>query len=185
MEKEKIKKIITDAIVNGGFTKDSTGKDSTTKKGYIVSDYGKEKTYLVDDKNDMIQLEKDIVKYFESIEKQKNVFVGGWLEDGIFYLDISRIYTSKKEATRTAKKNRQIAIYDIQKNKSIYLTRTFYSVHNVKKDFQNIADFESIEDIKKAYNIKNPYHYTVKSIEDVTEKTHLLNDKYIIIKNEE
>lgn len=183
MKKELLQNILKEGIKNGGFTIDKDGKTPKVKSGYVVSDYGKEKTYLLNDKSDMIQLEKDIITYFDYIQNENGAHVGGWIENGVFFLDISRIYQNKKEALRIGKKNRQLAIYDIKNDKSIDIIKVFYSVHDVKNDFFNIAEYDSIKDLENAFNIKNAYQYIIKDIDNVTEKTSLLKDRYIISKN--
>lgn len=184
MEKEKVKKIILEGIKKGGFTVDYKGNTPNAKKGYIVSDYGKEKTYFINDKIDMIQLEKDFITYIDYAEKEKDVFIGGWLDGDVFFLDISRIYPNKKEALKIGKKNKQLAIYDIEKDASIELVKEFYSIHNIKKDFLNIMEFNNIKDLEAYFNIKNAYQYIVKDIDNIKDNQPLLNDKYIICKNE-
>lgn len=184
MEKEKIKMIISEGIKKGGFTIDSKGNTPKTKKGFIVSDYGKEKTYFIDDKIDMLQLEKDFTNYIKYVEKEKDAFIGGWIENNIFFLDISRIYTNKKEAIKIGKKNKQLAIYDIEKDVTIQLEKEYFTIHDIKNDFYNVKEFNSIKDIEKYYNIKNAYQYIVKDIDNIKESQKLLKDKYIICKNE-
>ena len=183
MEKEKVKKIILEGIKKGGFTIDKNGNTPNVKKGFIVSDYGKEKTYFIDDKIDMMRLEKDFTSYIELVEKEKDAFIGGWIEGNIFFLDISRIYTNKKEAIKIGKKNKQLAIYDIEKDASIELVKEYFTIHEVKKDFKNIMEFDSLKDIESYFNIKNVYQYIVKNIDNIKYNQKLLKDKYIICKN--
>lgn len=184
MKKEEVKELIKKAIEKGGFTIDKTGKAPNVKSGYIVSDFGKEKTYFINDINDMRQLEKDIITYFEDIQNSDGANVGLWLDNDILFLDISRIYQNKKEALKIGKKNRQLAIYDIKNDKSINIIKSFYTVHDVKRDFKNIIEFDSMAELEKFYNIKNGYQYIIKDIDSVTESTPLLKDTYIICKNE-
>lgn len=184
MKKELLQNILKEGIKNGGFTIDKNGKAPKCKSGYVVSDFGKEKTYLLNDKSDMLQLEKDIILYFDYIQSEDGANVGAWIEDGVLFLDISRIYQNKKEALKVGKKNRQLAIYDIKNDKSINIIKVFYTVHEVKKDFKNIIEFNSMDDLQRYYNIKNGYQYIIKDIDSVTESTALLKDKYIICKNE-
>ena len=184
MKKEEIKNIISEGIKKGGFTIDYKGNTPNTKKGYIVSDYGKEKTYFINDKIDMMQLENDFIKYIEIAKKEKNCFIGGWIENDVFFLDISRIYSNKKEALKIGKKNKQLAIYDIEKDASIAIEKEYFTIHEVKKDFKNIMEFDSLKDIEKYFNIKNVYQYIVKDIDNMKNTQPLLKDRYIICKNE-
>lgn len=183
MKKEEVKELIEKALKNGGFTIDKNRKAPKCKSGYVVSDFGREKTYLLNDKSDMVKLEKDIIVYFDYIQNEDGANVGAWIEDGVLFLDISRIYQNKKEALKVGKKNRQLAIYDIKNDKSINIIKVFYTVHEVKKDFKNIIEFNSMDDLQRYYNIKNGYQYIIKDIDSVTESTALLKDRYIISKN--
>ena len=184
MKKEEIKNIILESIKNGGFTIDYKGNTPNTKKGYIVSDYGKEKTYFINDKIDMMQLENDFIKYIEITKKEKNCFIGGWIENDVFFLDISRIYSNKKEALKIGKKNKQLAIYDIEKDESIIIQKEFFTIHDVKNDYRNILEFNNIQEIESYFNIKNGYQYIVKDIDFIRNTQPLLKDRYVICKNE-
>lgn len=58
----------------------------------------------------------------ENIDAFKsNSFVGLWLDEGIWYMDISFCFEGLEEALKFAEDNNQIAIYDNANKKSIYL----------------------------------------------------------------
>ena len=52
---------------------------------------------------------------------QPNVYLGGWLDEGIGYLDISTNVRNLQEAIELAMASDQLAIWDIVKGESIYL----------------------------------------------------------------
>ena len=47
--------------------------------------------------------------------------LGGWINDGKLYLDISVVYDNEEEAIRMAKENKQLAYFDIANGKEIFV----------------------------------------------------------------
>lgn len=183
----ELEKIIEKTLKNGGITIDSNFKEINKKTGYVVSDYGMEKTYF---KNELEALKKDIMLYKE-IAKKNDAFIGLWIDNDIIFLDISKVYDNKKEALKIAKKNKQLAIYDIKNDKSIYIKKYNYILYQKtsNNDLINIKEFYSNDEIEKEYNLKNIYQYTYNNIDslynlDGTFKSdiHFIKDKYIIVK---
>ena len=56
-----------------------------------------------------------------------------------------------------------------------------YKYDEFKNDFEYIKEYYNTKDIQKEYNIENVRQYTTKTIEKIK---HLINNKYIVIKEE-
>lgn len=176
-----MKKLIEKIIKNGGATLTSTLEDADLKNGYMVSEVGAERVFGLDE---VEEIEKTLIEYAEKITT--NQFVGAWLDDGKLYIDISRHYKSKKQALRVGADNKQLAIYDIANEESIYITRSvfiLYAVDKVLDDIRNIAEYNSLQDIEEEFNIKNGRQYVIRNIDELVN-AKLLKDKFTIIKEE-
>ena len=144
-----MKKLIEKIIKNGGATLTSTLENADLKNGYMVSEVGAERVFGLDE---VEEIEKTLIEYAEKITT--NQFVGAWLDDDKLYIDISRHYKSKKQALRVGADNKQLAIYDIANEESIYITRSvfiLYAVDKVLDDIRNIAEYNSLQDIEEEF----------------------------------
>ena len=176
-----MKKLIEKIIKNGGATLTSTLEDADLKNGYMVSEVGAERVFGLDE---VEEIEKTLIEYAEKITT--NQFVGAWMDDDKLYIDISRHYKSKKQALRVGADNKQLAIYDIANEESIYITRSvfiLYAVDKVLDDIRNIAEYNSLQDIEEEFNIKNGRQYVIRNIDELVN-AKLLKDKFTIIKEE-
>lgn len=171
-----IKKIID----NKGATLDKNLKAINKNCGYMVSKIGYEKTFSI---NELDELEKSIREYQKLLKN--NEYIGIWIDNNIIYLDISKHYLALDKAKKVGIKNKQLAIYDLKNEKSIDLTKTAYIVYKYNKinnDLIYYNEFYKIEDIAKEFNLSNKnsiYNYIVKDIEE--NFTNLLNNNYVII----
>lgn len=180
-KKMELEKIIVNGINNGGFTIDGNFKPIQEKKGYMVSLYGYEKTYSLN--GDYKDLKADLMKYQAMVKQYKNIYIGLWIDNDLIYLDISKHYTSKKRAIQAGIQNDQLAVYDIAKNESVYLTIDTYILYKfnaITNDIQYIKEFTNINDLKKAVKVSNIYNYINESVDEVK---HVLKDEFIIIKD--
>ena len=105
------------AIKNGGFSLNPDGENPTS--GFMVSCKDLYKINLSDLTPDKLD---NAIKEASKI----NGYIGGWLDvnsddKNNFYLDISINVKDKDEAIELAKKNNQLAIFDIATGESIYL----------------------------------------------------------------
>ena len=176
-----MKKLIEKIIKNGGATLTSTLEDADLKNGYMVSEVGAERVFGLDE---VEAIEKTLIKYSKKITA--NQFVGAWMDDDKLYIDISRHYKSKKQALRVGADNKQLAIYDIANEESIYITKSvfiLYAVDKVLNDIRNIAEYNSLQDIEEEFNIKNGRQYVIRNIDELVN-AKLLKDKFTIIKEE-
>lgn len=188
MKIEDIKKIIE----NKGETLNKELKKADIKEGFMVSLEGAEVQKNV---NDIEGIKKAIEDKKEIIKDNNNLYVGLWLDNDIMYIDISIHIINKVEALEFAKYNKQLAIYDLKNNDSIYLKDydfiRYYTLYEIIKDKNNnIIDYK-IKEQKENINlfrtikasVKTLLNATYKSIEDITDDCRLIENKYIIIKD--
>lgn len=115
----KYEKIIKETLKNnGGSFNVSKGKIKNPLKGYMCSI----KDILIIDKKDFnIKLIKSLVKNNFNLLKSEKNYLGTWEDKGKIYIDISTNFINKEKALQVAKENNQIAIFDLNSMKSIYL----------------------------------------------------------------
>ena len=188
MKLEDIKRIIKD----GGATITKELKQAELKRGFMVSLEGTETQTKGDDYN---AIKKAIEEKQTIIKDNTNLFIGLWLDSGIMYIDISINIIDKVEALEFAKKNKQLAIYDLINNDSIYLKDynfikyyTLYEVirdkngdiidYKIREQKENINLFKSIK-----ANAKTLLNATYESIENIKNDCRMIDNKYIIIKD--
>lgn len=188
MELEDIKRIIE----NGGETLTKELKKADIKKGFMVSLEGTE----TQTKGDDYQAIKKAIEEKQAIIKDKNnMYIGLWLDSNIMYIDISINIIDKVEALEFAKYNKQLAIYDLVNNDSIYLKDynfiKYYTLYEIIKDRNNnIIDYK-IKEQKENINLfksikasaKTLLNATYNSIDNIKNDSRLIENKYIIIKD--
>ena len=70
------------------------------------------------------------------------------------------------------------------KNKKVYI---IYKYNNESNDLEYVKEYNTTEEIKKDYNLQNKksvYNYIIKDIDNINSYYNLLNNKYIIIKED-
>lgn len=137
----------------------NTMKNTTIKNGYSVSLAGYETKEKSIDKT--MEIVKDYIKAVKNLNKN-NLFVGVWYDEKTqyYYIDISMIINKRREAERIAKDNKQLAIYDLKNNNSIYLNYNikFYSIYKKIYNNNGVLINEIIETTKDT--IKEVINYT-------------------------
>ena len=188
MKLEDIKKIIEEK----GATLTKELKQAELKEGYMVSLEGAESQVKGEDYQAII---KAIEEKQEIIKDNKGLFIGLWLDEGIMFIDVSINIEDRAEALEFAKRNKQLAIYDIVNNDSIYLKDynfvKYYTLYEVIRDKNsNIIDYkireqkENINLFKSVTaNVKTLLNATYKSLDNINNKSRLIDNKYIIIKD--
>lgn len=113
--KQLINQIFKSTIKNGGASYNLNGHSPS--KGFMVATFGAEKKILLKDFN------KKILKSYIKTHKKdlKGAFIGTWIDSNIVYLDISKKEKSKNKALEIARKNKQLAIFNLSNFESIYL----------------------------------------------------------------
>ena len=160
MKKEVLEDIKEYIKENKGITLDiNTMKNTTKKSGFSVSLAGyetKEKSIAK-----TMEIVKDYIKAVKDLKKD-NLFVGVWYDEktSYYYIDISIIINKKREAERIAKENKQLAIYNLKDNESIYLNYNikFYSIYKKIYNSDGVLINEIIETTKDT--IKEVINYT-------------------------
>ena len=188
MKLEDIKRIIE----NGGATLTKELKKAKLNGGYMVSLEGAESQVKGDD----YQAINQAIKEKQTIIKNNdNLFIGLWLDNGIMFIDISINIIDKMEALEFGKYNKQLAIYDLENNDSIYLKDynfiKYYTLYEVIRDKNgDIIDYkirEQRENINLFKSVtasaKTLLNATYESIENITNKSRLIDNKYVIIKD--
>lgn len=188
MELKDIKRIIE----NKGETLTKELKKAELKRGYVVSLEGTETQTKGDDYQAII---KAIEEKQAIIKDKNNMYIGLWLDSNIMYIDISINISDKVEALEFAKYNKQLAIYDLKNNNSIYLKDynfiKYYTLYEVIKDKNNnIIDYK-IKEQKENINLfrsikasaKTLLNATYNSIDNIKNDSRLIDNRYIIIKD--
>lgn len=188
MELKDIKRIIE----NKGETLTKELKKAELKKGYMVSLEGTETQTKGDDYQAII---KAIEEKQAIIKDKNNMYIGLWLDSNIMYIDISINIIDKVEALEFGKYNKQLAIYDLKNNDSIYLKDynfiKYYTLYEVIKDKNNnIIDYK-IKEQKENINLfksikasaKTLLNATYNSIDNIKNDSRLIDNRYIIIKD--
>lgn len=188
MELKDIKKIIE----NGGATLTKELKKASIKGGFMVSLEGAETQVKGEDYQAINQAIKEKQ---EIIKDSNNLFIGLWLDNDIMYIDISINIIDKVEALEFGKYNKQLAIYDIANNNSVYLKDynfiKYYTLYEVIKDKNNnIIDYKIVEQ-RENINLfksikasaKTLLNATYKSIDSIKNDSRLIDNRYIIIKD--
>lgn len=113
----KTKKLINDLKNNGGCT-----LGLKAKNGFMVSLLGYERKIKLEE-NTIKKTLEEYQKIRKELIKQnyKNVYIGMWVENGEIFFDISILIKDYAKALELGKNNKQLAIYNIEENKTIYL----------------------------------------------------------------
>lgn len=102
-------------INSGGITFNmSQGKSMAGEQAYAVSVYPN-RAEVFDTNTFSIHKLKDFLKENYKLLADPKNNLGGWVDNGKVYLDISRLYTSKEKAMLAGKEFNQIAITDLSK----------------------------------------------------------------------
>ena len=188
MKIEDIKRIIE----NKGGTLTKELKKADINGGFMVSLKGTETQAKGDDYQAINQA---IIEKQEIIKDKNNLYIGLWLDNNIMYIDISINIIDKVEALEFAKYNKQLAIYDLKNNDSIYLKDynfiKYYTLYEVIRDKNNnIIDYK-LKEQKENINlfksikasVKTLLNATYNSVDNIKNDSRTIENKYIIIKD--
>ena len=176
-----MKKLIDEILKNGGATLTSTLQNADLKNGYMVSEVGAERVFGLDE---VEAIEETLIEYSEKITSSQ--YVGAWVDGNKLYIDISRHYKSQKQALRVGADNKQLAIFDIARGESIYITKSVFILYAVDKaldDIRNVAEYSNLQEIEEEFNIKNGRQYVIHNVDELVN-AKLLKDRFTIIKEE-
>lgn len=116
---------VASIVENGGATFNLvTGTSPTT--GFVVSERGFEDITPIfgDNVTRQIIVSSAVAMFIKEngfeLNNPEN-FLGGWIDDGELFLDISRVYDNEHDALRVTVENRQKAYYSIDNDKTTEL----------------------------------------------------------------
>lgn len=163
-------KMIREILKNGGATLDTNYNNFNSSIGFMVSIKGHEKKVNI---NDIENIKKEITKKRELIKTKKNYFVGLWVDNDILYIDISKHIINYNRALEVARNNKQLAIYDLKNDKSIYLNyKTFYTLYKVIKNKDNsIIDYKIVKQFDKKEDIRKEINASIKTVDNIIYKS--------------
>ena len=161
---------IMEIIENKGATLDKDYNNFKSENGFMVSLKGQE---VKIDKNDIQGIKREIEEKRKFIGNKKGLYIGLWLDSDIMFIDISIHIIDYLEALEVARNNDQKAIYDLQKNDSIYLTYLkYYTLYRVVKDNDNnIIDYKLIKQYDKKEDIRKELDASIKTIDNIIYKS--------------
>lgn len=159
----------------GGLTLNKNLEVLTKKDGYIASYQNSEKTFAF---NELAQLKNEILKRAENLKKDE--FIGLWVDNNIIYLDTSIILDNKIKCLEFAKDNRQLAIFDLKENKSLYLKDYhFVKIYTIYNKFEQIvAQFDSLNEVAEFLEI------TKKAVKNIISENKKTKNKMYTIKKD-
>ena len=163
-------KMIKEMIKNGGATLDVNYNNFNASAGYMVSLDGYEAKTDIDN---IEAIKKEIETKKEIAQKIKGAYIGLWVDNGLMYVDISKHIINYNRALEVARNNKQLAIYDLKNDKSIYLNyEKYYSLYKVIKNENNeIIDYKIVKQFDKKEDIKKEINASIKTIDNIIYKS--------------
>jgi hypothetical protein len=107
-------------MLNGGSTV-NLKSDTFPTKGFAVSLKGHERKV-----NAETMVYEDILSYVNyeaDMLYRPGVCLGGWIDQGTLYLDLSMVVDCYLVAEKIARQNNQLAIYNLETNETIYMEK--------------------------------------------------------------
>lgn len=134
---------------NGGFTIDLKNGDIPTS-GYCIALSSFER--IVNIQNDLDIILSNYILDHKPIlfNTLPEYYLGAWVNNGKIYLDIVTIVKDLKLAVRLAKIGKQIAIFDLDNQKEIFINNLLYAENNDKvfsDNFENKSDLFSLIEV--------------------------------------
>ena len=169
-------KMIKEILKNGGATLDYNYNNFSASAGYMVSIKGHEKKINI---NDIENIKKEITKKMKLVKNKKGYYVGLWVDNDILFIDISKHIIKYNRALEVARNNKQLAIYDLKNDKSIYLNyKTYYTLYKVIKNKDNdIIDYKIVKQYDKKEDIKKEINASIKTIDNIIYKSFAQYEK--------
>jgi hypothetical protein len=140
-------------VDNGGITVNLRGKEPTS--GFALAPHP-ERERLVPVKDfDQADLNNYISQNLDLL-KQPGYHVGGWVDGGNVYLDVSRVFKNKEAAHRAAIESKQLAYFDLKNFDSIKtgLTEETRGVDPLPLRGTRPTPLQKVADVKQRSDIK-------------------------------
>ena len=162
-------KMIKKMIKNGGATLDYNYNNFNASTGFIVSLDGYEAKIDIDN----IEAIKKAIENKKEIAQKIKGYIGLWVDNGLMYIDISKHIINYNRALEVARNNKQLAIYDLKNNKSIYLNyKTYYTLYKIIRNKDNdIIDYKIVKQYDKKEDIKKEINASIKTIDNIIYKS--------------
>ena len=110
-----------DSIIQNGGATFNLAMGTAPTSGYVVSLKGGSHTPIDETRQSIEQtINQFVAEKGLELSVDEN-FLGGWVDDGWLYLDISRVYDEKKKAMLVGIQNNQKAIFNLNDGSTIYL----------------------------------------------------------------
>ncbi len=120
---EEVGQLEETATKKGGFTYNPVRyKDRTPpKRGFALSiKKNTEKVIKLDQTHEKIRAQlKDYIRAHRADIKKEGNFLGGWIDKGKLYVDISKVVKDKDDAINLAREAKQLAVFDLGKGQTI------------------------------------------------------------------
>lgn len=118
-----MKNIISCTIKNGGGTFYPDGSLYNSLGGGYAVAISKSYELEIHQTDFTPETLRNYIKKYQKLLNKRGYFLGTWIDTttNMVYLDISMIIPDLKQALKEAEKNKQLAIYDLKKDVSIYL----------------------------------------------------------------
>jgi len=110
----------------GGFTYQPVN-NTTPKEGFAVSTFKNHERVFDADKITLDDIADYVLERWDQFKDPK-VHVGGWVDQGKVYLDLSTVVKSRDEAIRLGKRHNQLAVFDLGRLETIYLQKQTQNV---------------------------------------------------------
>ena len=104
---------------SGGFTYQLVSNQSPSD-GYMVSPY-KDREMVVDADRLSARTLSRYMRQNADLLTRGDHYLGGWLDEGKVYLDISVRKRRRADATALAKQHKQLAFFDLKKLETVYV----------------------------------------------------------------
>ena len=159
----------------GGLTLNKNLEVLTKKDGYMASYQNTEKTFAF---NELAQFKNEILKRAKNL--QKDEYINIRLTNDIIYINTSIILDNKIECLEFAKDNKQISIFGLKENKSLYLKDYhFVRIYTIYNKFEQIvAQFDSLE------GVANFLELTKKAIKNIISENKKTKKEMFTIKKD-
>lgn len=174
--------LINEIIKNGGATLTRELKQAELKKGYMVSLEGAESQT---NKNDYKAIIQAIKEKQEIVKDNSDLYIGLWVDNDTMYVDVSINISDKVEALEFGKKNKQLALYDLEEDKSLYLKdyefNRYYTIYEVVKDENdNIIDYKLITQKDSIKELVSYFNCSIKTIKNSIYNSLIDNYKQLV-----
>lgn len=89
--------------------------------GFVVGQHG------VSGPTESLDITAWVREVLPQVVASPSCFVGVWTDKGITYLDVVKIHQDRRSALEEAHVNGELAIYDLDRQESVYLSDVFVS----------------------------------------------------------